>query len=96
MVTVPSRLKFALVLMTGIIVPGALDYVFSTVGLPRVGAVVWAVGYGITILVIWHGWIRPIDFGMTGPETPDAQPWTTDDEQTTGTKADSTTVKEES
>ena len=93
MVTISSRLKFVITLVTGIIVPGVLDYLFSTAGLPQIGAVVWTVGYGIMIFILWYGWVRPIDFELIGPD-PEAQPWETDEDQATNENAESTIEKD--
>lgn len=90
MVTLSSRAKFVIVLMTGIIVPGVLDYLFSTAGLPQIGAVVWVVGYGIMIFILWYGWVRPLDFQLVGHDT-EADPWEIDEEQPTSENAESTT-----
>ena len=93
MVTISSRLKFVITLVTGIIVPGVLDYLFSTAGLPQIGAVVWTVGYGIMIFILWYGWVRPIDFELIEPDT-EAQPWETDEDQATSENAESTIEKD--
>lgn len=55
----------ALVLATGVVVPGFADYALSTAGYPSVGMVVWAVGYVLMALVVWYRWIRPLD--LAGP-----------------------------
>lgn len=68
--------------MTGIIVPGVLDYLFTTAGFSQIATGVWVVGYGITIFILWYGWMRPLDFQLVGPDT-EADPWETNEEQPT-------------
>ena len=70
-----SKVKFIVVLLAGITVPGLLVYWLSSIGASQLGEVVWALGYGTTILVIWYGWIRPIDFGLTGPDVDSENVW---------------------
>lgn len=70
-----SKQKFALVLVTGITVPGLLVYWLSSIGASQLGEIVWALGYGTTILVIWYVWIRPIEFGLTGPDANGGDMW---------------------
>lgn len=67
MVAFSSKAAFVLVLVSGIVVPGVMNYVFSNaLGRPALGRLVWVFGYTLMIAVIWYGWLRPIDF--TGPE----------------------------
>ncbi|MFC6975729.1 hypothetical protein ACFQL1_15380 [Halomicroarcula sp. GCM10025709] len=49
-----------------IIVPGLANGFLSTLGYPAVGSLVWALGYGLGVVLIWYEWIRPLD--ITGPE----------------------------
>ncbi|ADJ14108.1 hypothetical protein [Halalkalicoccus jeotgali] len=71
MATLSSKAAFVLVLVTGILVPGVMNYVFSVVlDQQMLGRIVWVVGYTLMIAVVWYGWIRPLD--ITGPE-PDAE-----------------------
>jgi len=58
-----SRGKFVAVLLTGIVGTGLLVMVLSSAGYPTVGNVVWVVGYGTMVAVLWYGWIRPLDLG---------------------------------
>ena len=71
------RKALPIVLVIGIIGPGFIDYLLSATGASQLGAVVWAFGYGTTILIIWYGWIRPLD--LSGPDTTNV-PWTVDDD----------------
>lgn len=67
MVALSSKAAFVLVLVTGIVVPGVMNYVFSVVlGQQMLGRVVWVFGYTLMIAVIWYGWLRPLE--LTGPE----------------------------
>ena len=61
-----SRVVLGAVLVAGIVLPGVTDYVLNQAGYPMVGAVVWATGYAAMVLVVWHGWVRPLD--LTGPD----------------------------
>ena len=58
-----SRGKFVAVLLTGIVGTGLLVMVLSSAGYPTVGNVVWVLGYGTMVFVLWYGWIRPLDLG---------------------------------
>ena len=49
-----------------VIVPGLANGFLSTLGFPLVGSLVWALGYGLGVVLIWYEWIRPLD--ITGPE----------------------------
>ena len=86
MVDVPSRRLLLLVLLVGITGPGFLDYLLSTAGSPQLGGAAWALGYGTMIIVVWYGWIRPLN--LTGPDTSDGQPWTVDDDSAPGERPD--------
>ncbi len=62
-----GKAAFVLVLVTGIVVPGVMNYVLSVaLGQPTLGRIVWALGYTLMIAVLWYGWLRPLD--LTGPE----------------------------
>ncbi|MFB6179477.1 MAG: hypothetical protein ABEI77_07125 [Halorientalis sp.] len=60
-----ERLKFALVLSGGVILPGLADYALSQAGFHGLGMAVWVAGYIGAILLIWVNWVRPLD--LTGP-----------------------------
>lgn len=67
MAALSSKAAFVLVLVTGIVVPGVMNYAFSVVlGQQMLGRLVWVLGYTLMIVVIWYGWIRPLE--LTGPE----------------------------
>jgi hypothetical protein len=60
-----SRVVVGLVIAAGVILPGVANYALYQAGAPTLGAAVWAVGYASMVLVVWYGWIRPLD--LTGP-----------------------------
>ncbi len=65
--TLSGKAAFVLVLVAGIVVPGVMDYVFSVLlGRQDLGRIVWASGYALMVVVIWYGWIRPLD--LSGPD----------------------------
>lgn len=67
MVELSNRAAFVLVLVSGIVIPGVLNYYASVIlGQQMLGRVVWVTGYAAMILVVWYYWLRPLDF--TGPE----------------------------
>lgn len=67
MVELSSKAAFALVLATGIVLPGVLNYYVSAIlGHQTLGSLVWVIGYVGMVLVVWYYWIRPLD--LTGPE----------------------------
>ena len=68
-------------LLAGITIPGLLVYWLSSIGASQLGEVVWVLGYGTTILVIWYAWIRPIEFGLTGPDVNNGNVWEIDRKQ---------------
>ena len=67
-----ERVVFAVVLVSGIILPGVADYALSAAGFDTLGMVVWAGGYLAMILYLWYRWIRPLD--LTGPAGEGAVP----------------------
>lgn len=58
-----SRILLVLVIATGIVVPGVANYYLAQAGLHTLGSAVWVGGYGAMVLVVWYGWIRPLDIG---------------------------------
>lgn len=63
-----SRAKFVAVLLTGIVGTGLVVMALTSAGYSMLGTVAWIVGYGAMIVVLWAGWIRPLDFrGATNP-----------------------------
>jgi len=58
-------LLLAAVVVVGIAGTGVVRRLLGEAGLNDLGAVVWLLGYGGTVLVVWYGWVRPLD--ITGP-----------------------------
>jgi hypothetical protein len=58
-----SSPQFAvLVVLVGLIGPGLLVYTLEQANLSAVADLVWIVGYGTTVFVVWFIWLRPLDF----------------------------------
>ncbi|MFC6616133.1 hypothetical protein ACFQAS_14580 [Halopenitus salinus] len=66
-----SSPQFAvLVVLIGLIGPGLLVYTLEQANLSAVADLVWIVGYGTTIFVVWFIWLRPLDFsGSSAQDT---------------------------
>lgn len=60
-----SRVLLGLIIAGGVVIPGVLNYVLEQAGASTLGAVVWALGYATMVVVVWYGWIRPLD--LSGP-----------------------------
>lgn len=60
-----DALLVALVLLVGIAGTGILRRFLGELGYNGVGRVVFVLGYGVMVFVLWYGWIRPLD--ITGP-----------------------------
>ncbi|WP_253738529.1 hypothetical protein [Halohasta salina] len=56
----------ALILFVGIAGSGVARWGLGQLGLTRLGELVFIMGYGGMVFVLWYGWIRPLD--ITGPE----------------------------
>jgi hypothetical protein len=65
-----SRLSFLVVITVGLIGPGLGVSVLEEANLALAADIVWIVGYGTTIFVVWYVWIRPLKIVGT-----DAQDW---------------------
>jgi hypothetical protein len=65
-----SRKAFVLVLAVGIAGTGLAVGLLNELGYGTVASVVWLAGYGGTVLVLWHGYLRPLD--LSGGTDPDA------------------------
>ena len=72
-----------LVVLVGFIGPGFLVYALEEVNLPVVADIVWLVGYGTSVLVVWFVWIRPLD--LVGSSGQDTSPTKEPDKPETGT-----------
>ncbi|UIP01096.1 hypothetical protein Hbl1158_07035 [Halobaculum sp. CBA1158] len=60
-----DRLLLAVVLLVGIAGTGIVRRQLGLLGYNGLGRLVFILGYGGTVFVVWYGWIRPID--ITGP-----------------------------
>ena len=60
-----SVLLIALVLLTGIVVPGLARRALGVAGYSNLGRAVFVLGYGLMVVILWYVWIRPLD--LTGP-----------------------------
>jgi hypothetical protein len=67
-----SRAAFAVVVFVGVVGTGLAVAAFSAAGYRTLGSVVWIVGYGTTIAVLWWGWLRPLEFPSGGRDEGDA------------------------
>jgi len=56
----------ALILFVGIAGSGVARWGLGQLGYSDLGRLVFVMGYGGMVFVIWYGWIRPLD--ITGPE----------------------------
>lgn len=45
----------------GVVTTGMLVYVLERIGPPGVQEIVWILGYGLTVFVLWYLFLRPID-----------------------------------
>ncbi len=61
-----DMLLLALVLLAGIAGSGVARWAFGEAGFPTVGDIVYVMGYGGMVVVLWYGWIRPLD--IRGPD----------------------------
>jgi uncharacterized membrane-anchored protein len=69
-----SRKAFALVLLVGVAGTGIVVRLVNELGYSLLGSVVWFLGYGTTIFLLWYGWLRPLDLsGQTPPAETDPE-----------------------
>jgi hypothetical protein len=61
-----TRGGFVLVVLVGVLVPGVTNHVLSQSGYHTLGSAVWAVGYATMAVVLYVGWVRPLE--LTGPD----------------------------
>ena len=55
----------ALVLFVGVAGPGLARRFLGEAGYTNLGRLVFLLGYGAMVVVVWYVWIRPLD--ITGP-----------------------------
>ena len=58
-----NALLLATVLIVGVAGTGLVRRLLGEAGLNDLGMIVWIIGYGGTVVVVWYGWIRPLDIG---------------------------------
>lgn len=61
-----DRLLLAAVLLVGVAGTGIVRRQLGVMGYNAIGRVVFVLGYGGTVFLVWYGWIRPLD--ITGPD----------------------------
>jgi hypothetical protein len=61
-----NNLLLAAVVTLGIVLPGIARRLLGEAGYNDLGMVVFVLGYAGMIVVVWFGWIRPLD--ISGPE----------------------------
>ncbi|ELZ96845.1 hypothetical protein C440_03688 [Haloferax mucosum ATCC BAA-1512] len=54
------------VVTLGVVLPGVARWYLGNAGYTTLGMVVFTLGYAGMVLLVWFGWIRPLD--ITGPE----------------------------
>ena len=59
------RLTFVAILLGGVVGFGLADYALTSAGYPTIAGIVWGAGYVGTVLVLWYGWVRPLEFHGT-------------------------------
>ena len=60
-----SRQLFVLVVIVGLIGPGLVVNLLERANLELLADIVWVIGYGTTVFVLWFIWIRPLN--LVGP-----------------------------
>ena len=60
-----DRALLVVVLLVGIVGSGVTRWALGQAGYDALGTVLWILGYGGMVLVLWYGWIRPLD--IRGP-----------------------------
>jgi len=60
-----DRALLVVVLLVGIVGSGVVRWALGRAGYDALGSVLWVLGYGGMVLVLWYGWIRPLD--IRGP-----------------------------
>lgn len=83
-----GNLLLALVLFVGIAGTGVVRRELGVLGYNQLGRIVFVLGYGGTVLVVWLGWIRPLDItgptGNVGSDEVDGPYGSADDRRATG------------
>lgn len=61
-----DTLLLAVVLLVGIAGTGVVRRQLGVWGFNALGRLVFVMGYGTTVFVVWYGWVRPLD--ISGPD----------------------------
>lgn len=61
-----ERARLLGLLLVGLLVPGLARWWLGTQGYDLFGVVVFAAGYGLTLLLVWRRWLRGVAF--VGPD----------------------------
>lgn len=61
-----EALLLAFILFVGIIGTGVIRRLLGIAGYNALGRLVFLFGYAGMVVIIWYGWIRPLD--ITGPD----------------------------
>jgi hypothetical protein len=67
-----TRGGFVVVVLVGVLLPGLTNHVLSQSGYHALGSAAWAVGYATMAVVLYVGWVRPLD--PTGPDSAIREP----------------------
>lgn len=61
-----DTLLLVAVLLVGIAGTGIVRRLLGEAGYNGLGRLAWILGYGGMVVVVWYGWVRPLD--ITGPD----------------------------
>ncbi|QIB75745.1 hypothetical protein GL213_03910 [Halogeometricum borinquense] len=62
-----DKLLLVLIIFVGVAGTGLARRFLGEFGYNNVGRIVFILGYGGMIFIVWYGWIRPMD--ITGPQS---------------------------
>lgn len=62
---VPPRWLLAVIILGSILLPGFLNWALVRAGYPLLGDIIWIIGIGTMVALVWWGWLRPLD--IRGP-----------------------------
>ncbi|MFB6161299.1 MAG: hypothetical protein ABEJ61_09020 [Haloferacaceae archaeon] len=61
-----DTLLLVAVVLVGIAGTGIVRRLLGEAGYSDLGRLAWVLGYGGMVLVVWYGWVRPLD--IVGPD----------------------------
>jgi hypothetical protein len=61
-----ETLLLVALLFVGVAGPGLARHALGTAGYDLLGTIVFVLGYAGMVVVVWYGWIRPLD--ISGPD----------------------------